>query len=209
MATADHNLINRVSVAATRGAELAAAIPVLAQLRMTVFRAFPYLYDGDLEAEEEYLHSYTASPDSVIVLARDGDEVIGAATALPLQHEPDFLVQPFEQHGIDPTEVFYFGESVLLPRYRGRGIGVRFFVEREAHARSFGERFRLASFCAVQRDAGHPRRPADYQALDEFWLHRGYTRQPQLRTNFPWREVDGDAEIDHTMVYWTKPLGAP
>jgi hypothetical protein len=37
--------------------------------------------------------------------------------------------------GMDVGRVFYFGESMLLPRCRGRGIGHAFFGHREAHAR--------------------------------------------------------------------------
>ncbi len=48
----------------------------------------------------------------------------------------DSLGQLRFANGYDPAEVFYLGESVLLSEYCGRGIGVRFFEQREAHARA-------------------------------------------------------------------------
>ena len=60
------------------GAALHRYIPELAQLRMRVFRDFPYLYDGDPEYEARYLQTYVEAPHSVIVLAFDGDRVVGA-----------------------------------------------------------------------------------------------------------------------------------
>ena len=51
---------------------------------MTVFRAFPYLYDGSVNYEERYLQTYIRSPRAVIVSASDGGTIVGAATALPL-----------------------------------------------------------------------------------------------------------------------------
>jgi GNAT superfamily N-acetyltransferase len=101
--------------------------------------------------------------------------------------------------------VFYFGESVLLKAYRGRGLGVRLFEEREAHARSLGARYTV--FCAVQRPADHPRRPPGYVALDAFWNRRGYRRHPSLHTAFRWRDVDEPAETSKTMAFWFKELG--
>ena len=43
---------------------------------------------------------------------------------------------PFLTADVDPGSVFYFGESVLLPSWRGQGIGVIFLKEREDFARS-------------------------------------------------------------------------
>ena len=44
-----------VTVRPLTGAEFDAAIPALANLRIQIFRVFPYLYDGDLAYEEKYL----------------------------------------------------------------------------------------------------------------------------------------------------------
>lgn len=181
-------------------------IPDVARLRIEVFREYPYLYDGDMQYEAKYLRTYSESPDSVIVLAFDGDQVVGASTAVPLRHETADAKQPFVAHDIHPDEVFYLGESVLLKRYRGRGIGVRFFEEREAHARNVGE-FRWFAFCAVDRPADHPRRPVDYVPLDTFWSKRGYHQHPDLRTTFTWRDLDETGQTPKPMVFWMKPSG--
>ena len=61
--------------------------------------------------------------------------------------------------GHDVARVYYYGESVLLPGWRGRGIGVAFFAAREARARELG--FKVGTFCAVVRPDNHPLRPAD------------------------------------------------
>jgi hypothetical protein len=43
----------------------------LARLRIDVFHAFPYLYDGDLAYEQRYLETYLRSQDSALVAAFD------------------------------------------------------------------------------------------------------------------------------------------
>lgn len=187
------------------GRELADHVPELARLRITVFREFPYLYDGDTAYEERYLKTYTDSADSAVVLVMDGARIVGASTALPLVDETDNVIAPFRQQGLDVDGIFYLGESVLLPEYRGRGLGVRFFEEREAHARSLG-RFHTSCFCAVDRPEDHPRRPPDYQPLNRFWEKRGYQIQPDLKASFSWRDLDEPGESPKAMTFWMKRL---
>lgn len=190
------------------GGALARHIPDLAELRIRVFREFPYLYAGDRAYEERYLRTYAASDRAVIVLAFDGERIVGASTAIPLEQETANIRQPFQKAGFDVGEVFYFGESVLLPEHRGRGAGVRFFEEREAAARAAGD-FRWCAFCAVDRPADHPRRPAGYQPLDAFWTRRGYRRRPDLRTTLSWRDLDESEESEKPMTFWLRPLESP
>lgn len=176
----------------------------LAALRVEVFREFPYLYEGDPKYERTYLAKYAGIPDGTIVVARDGADVVGASTALPLAKAGDDAARPFLAAGIDLNSVYYFGESVLRRSYRGRGLGVAFFERREARAKELG--FETAAFCAVERPPDHPRRPKDYVPLDAFWAKRGYTRRPDLSTNFTWQDLDGRAESPKPMVFWTKRL---
>lgn len=187
------------------GERLQAHLPDLARLRITVFRDFPYLYRGSAAYEERYLETYAAASGSVIVGAIDGEKVIGAATGLPLAHEPASLTDPFAERGFDVSRIFYFGESVLLPEYRGHGVGVRFFAEREAHARELG-RFTHTTFCGVVRPADHPRRPPGFVPLDAFWRRRGYEPVPGLIGHISWQDLDEDAESAKPMQFWIKRL---
>lgn len=109
------------------GSELAPFIPELARLRMAVFREWPYLYEGSLEYETHYLAKFLNLPESTLVVVRDGERVVGASTALPLAQAEAEFQEPFIQAGLDPQDWYYFGESVLEPAYRGRGLGVAFF----------------------------------------------------------------------------------
>jgi GNAT superfamily N-acetyltransferase len=172
-------------VEALTGADLAAALPDLAQLRIAVFEAFPYLYQGDAAYEARYLRSYGETPGAILVAAKDGERIVGAATGMPLRAHAD--AAQIEGPLPRPEEVFYCAESVLLPPYRGRGLGHCFFDAREAHAREAG--FRRSAFCAVIRPPDHPARPADYRPLDPFWRARGYEPLPGVTARFHWVDV--------------------
>lgn len=191
-----------IAVRPLTGSEIAAALDDLAALRIAVFAAYPYLYDGDVAYEAEYLTEYAAAPDAVLVAAFDGARIVGAATAAPMSHQKAEFRAPFEARGVDTARLFYFGESVLLPEYRGSGIGHAFFDHREAQAVTCGAI--AACFAAVVRGEDHPARPVDYTPLDGFWAKRGYAVMPGLTTELAWKEHGGEAEQLNVMQYWMR-----
>lgn len=197
------------SIRTVSGAAVLPYIPALARLRIAVFRDWPYLYEGDQAHEETYLRIYAESTRAGVVLALDGEEVVGASTCLPLADETPNVQAPFRAAGIALDRVFYFGKSILLHRYRGTGAGVRFFAEREAHARAVSD-CDYAAFCAVERPADHPMKPGDAVPLDAFWRKRGYTPCPDLSCVMTWKEVGAAAETPHRLAFWMKSLtGVP
>jgi len=198
---------DELTVSCLIGAAIRPVLPQLAQLRIAVFRDFPYLYDGDAAYEAWYLERFAASADALVVAAFVGDRLVGAATAVPLAHEhADFQV-PFRARGIAPAHVLYLAESALLRPFRGRGLGHAFFDHREAAGRRLG--LRTAAFCAVARPLDHPARPPGYRPLDAFWRRRGYAPVAGMTTDFPWKDVGDRVESRKTMQFWLKrDLGA-
>ena len=193
-----------IRVQALTGAALDAALDDVAALRIAVFRAWPYLYDGDQAYERQYLQTYRDSAGAILVGAFDGDRLIGASTGAPMAEHADDFAAAFAGTDLDLADVFYCAESVLLPDYRGHGIGHRFFDEREAHARKLG--FAHAAFCSVTRPADHPLRPGSYRPLDAFWRGRGYAPLPGVVASFTWKDVDQDAETAKPLQFWARPL---
>lgn len=194
-----------IRIASFTGPAAHGYIPDLARLRLEIFRDFPYLYDGDMTYEKAYLQTLLEAPDSLIVIAFDGKQVIGASTAMPMENETENIKDPWIQNGYDPGKIFYFGESVLQKNYRGKGIGVRFFEEREKWARQLG-RFDLLTFCGVVRAEDHPLRPAHYQPLDQFWEKRGFSPTEDLNCQMSWKDLGQTEETSKTLHFWFKRL---
>ena len=142
-----------------QGAEIGNHLPALAQLRIQVFREWPYLYEGQYDYETQYLQTYLQCSNSIAVLCYRGRELIGASTALPLVFAETEMQQPFVDAGLAVADYLYYGESLILSRERGAGIGGQFFDLRERHAQAL--KLRRCCFCAVERSNDDPRRPAN------------------------------------------------
>lgn len=185
------------------GDGLTAALGELARLRIAVFRDWPYLYDGDEAYEREYLRAY-AAPGAVVVAAMDGDRMVGAATGAPMEHHASDFAAAFAGRPEALEDIYYCAELVLLPEYRGHGLGHAFFDGREAQGRALGRRW--SAFCSVIRPDDHPARPADYRPLDGFWRKRGYAPLPGVTAQFRWRDLGEAEETAKPLQFWIKPL---
>lgn len=187
------------------GKEIAQVFDQLARLRIEIFRGYPYLYEGTAAYEKAYLKTYTHSERALLFAVYKEEEMVGATTCIPLHDETADIRRPFEEAGLEADTIFYFGESVLLPEFRSRGLGHRFFDEREAHARSFGE-YDKACFFSVEREAGHPAKPAGYRSNETFWKKRGYRKEPSLRTTMEWPDTGEVVATPKPLVCWMREL---
>lgn len=185
------------------GRDIKNIIPDLSLLRITVFREFPYLYDGSLDYEYEYLQRYAERVKSMVFAVYDGNLLVGATTATPLSEEDEEIRAPFDQLSIPTENYLYFGESMLLKEYRGRGLGNRFFDIREKYASDFPE-INSCCFCAVERPETHPLKPEDYRSNELFWKKRNYTKQPELQCQMSWQDIDNDIETKKTLTFWSR-----
>lgn len=195
--------MSKIKLLELQGEQIDPWLDDLGRIRIEVFREFPYLYDGDLNYERRYLGRYRDAANALVVAAINSTgEMVGATTCLPMSEEESEFRQPLVDAGLDVDGIFYLGESVLLPAWRGRGIGKMFFDRREAHARRLG--YHTTCFCAVERAVDHPARPEDYRPLDGFWQSRGYRKHPGLQARFPWKELGAEEESEQVLTYWIR-----
>jgi len=193
-----------ITVRALTGAELEAHLDAVAGLRIAVFRDWPYLYDGSLDYEREYLQTYRDSPGALLVGAFDGDRLVGASTSTPMEDHAAEFATPFRDQGVALETILYGAESVLLEEYRGIGLGHRFVDLREDHARALGRGH--VAFCSVIRPDDHPMRPATYRTNDAFWRGRGYAPLPGVMARFSWKDLGDTFESEKALQFWMRAL---
>lgn len=183
--------------------EVAGRLREIAMLRITVFRSWPYLCEGDLDQEREYLRRYAENAHAIVAGAFDGAAMVGVTTGAPLSdHEPS-VAAAARTLGLNTPDVFYMGESILLPAFHGRGLGHAFFDVRERHARR--HLFRHAMFASLIRPADHPARPRTPRDLEPFWRKRGYA-PTGATAKMRWRDVGDEAETEKRLAIWGRTL---
>lgn len=185
--------------------EFVACSDELATLRITVFREYPYLYDGNLEYEKNYLSQYLSTTNSVLVIVKNGEQIIGAITGIPLNETFSDCKNFFIENKIPMDGIFYLGEITLLKEYRGQGIGAHMYELFEEFVRN-SKTYKEIALCEVVPPKADPRSTRDYFCLDNFWTKRGYVKNPAWVTQFSWQELDRNEESYHPMVFWIKKL---
>ena len=193
-----------VEVRALTGAELEAHLDDVARLRIAVFRDWPYLYDGTLDYEREYLKTYRDNAGALLVGAFDAGMLVGASTSTFMEDHAEGFAAPLARIGLPTGSSLYGAESVLLPAYRGQGLGHRFFDLREAHARTHGRTH--VAFCSVVRPDSHPMRPETYRTNDAFWAGRGYAKLPGVLAEFAWKDVGDAGESVKPLQFWMRKV---
>jgi len=186
------------------GNDIIAVLDDLATLRLTIFEEYPYLYRGRRSDELAYLRSYADKPDACVIIVRDGAQVVGAATGMPLVHEDGQLRAAVAETGMALNEIYYVGELLFLPAWRNRGLGQKLLARIESHILSLGG-YHALTCATVERPEHHPRRPRDYTPISRFLARTGFVRFPDIVTCFTWCETDG-VKRDHTMLFWRKEL---
>ena len=185
-------------------ADVPAVLDDVARLRITVFRRWPYLYEGSLEYERDYLKVYAENPRAVLIGAFVDGRMVGASTGTPMTDHAEEFARPLAILGWNIADVFYCAESVLMSEWHGQGIGHRFFDLREAAVREMDQTYSV--FASVIRPDGHPSRPDTARDLAPFWEKRGYRRLDAPPATFRWRDVGEAEETTKPLALWGKRL---
>jgi hypothetical protein len=187
-----------------KGHEISPYLSSIAKLEIDVLSEYPYLYQEDLACQINLVKRYVECTKSIVVLVMEGDSAVGVSSGIPLYFDSERFKKPFIDNGIDVQKVYYLGDSVLLPMYRGRSIYREFFAKREAAAIEHG--CTISSFISVERLLNDPRRPNNYVPLDAVWQRFGYIKHPELFVELEWKDVGDEKLSKKKLVYWLKLL---
>ncbi len=187
--------------------------------RLTYFREFPYLYEGNEQDEINYANSLIRHDDGFIsiYLEKNKQEVInifnpiGIFTGTPLSQ----MLKHF--HGLDTyfqaehdiTKYYYFGELIIQPNYRGHGLAKHMLKTLCNEIRQRG--YHYATLLTVDREENHPQQPINYQGSNDIlWQKLGFQRT-NTKIKLAWQTYINDDEscsLDNTLSFWVKKLDA-
>lgn len=199
--------MSNVNISVLSDIQVSSCIEEIARLRINIFKEYPYLYDGDLNYEADYLKKFVHTPDSIVVILKDNEHVVGAMTGLPLKYEDESIQRPWLEQSEDIEKVYYFSEILIYPEYRGKGFGQKIFDLAEKTVIGFNT-YTIFSLATVIRPEDHPEKPGDYKELYAFWSKNGYTNNENLICRIPWKEIGEDVASSKPLMFWLKKLPA-
>ena len=105
---------------------------------------------------------------------------------------------------INLNSTFYLSEILLLPAYRGQGIGYKMFKELENRV-IHSNLYQYIYFVSIIRSENHPQRPVEYKSADRLWEQNGYQKNGAVCT-LKWKEIGEDVESNKDLAVWYKKL---
>ena len=195
---------------AVLGTRIAEILDDVASLRIELFRQYPYLYDGNLEYERNYLKGLSENDKSFVVAAYMDDQVVGAATALPLSSNAEILDgvrERFFRAGFDPQACYYYSEILVRPSQRRRGISKEFYRRRREMALQLG--YSTVCFSALNTEEIDSPAPPDYFDPSEMWRGMGFIQHRDIYVDYEWPTLRPDGttlDMTHRLYFWTRHL---
>lgn len=193
--------MKNIIVEELHGQQITNVADQLAALRMPTFQQYPYYHVSDLPHEQEYFAEFAQNPAAVVAVAYEGEKLIGFSTGIPLLSDTplfkaiaDKFKQAFGIVGLDASEFYYYGDVILIPEYRGKGIASLLYQVREKQAKNHG--FNNMCFLTVE----------NYKVLAPMWQHLGF-QKTNITINFSWPtlQVDGTTKtLEHELIFWIK-----
>ncbi|HLB52190.1 MAG TPA: GNAT family N-acetyltransferase [Chlamydiales bacterium] len=180
-------------------------INTVANLRMSIFKEYPYLYDGSMTYEAEYLKSYAVSKNSILIIVKDKEKIVGAITGIPLMETDEMFRIPFVKHHFPVRSIFYLGEILLLKEYRGKGIGYKMYKMFEDLVRK-NKQYEKIAIAEVLRDKNDPRKPENYVSVHKLWERLGYIEHSEMIMQAPYKEIGGAGKVPHSLIFSFKDL---
>lgn len=167
------------------------------------YREWPYLYQqlDPLEDVGYVNRQYAQHADSIACIATHGETVVGVAMGQPLKR--CHLAFPQEERRDD---IFYWGELVVLPEFRRKGIAKQIYAKMGNAVIQSGK-YRAICFASLDR-------PPDYRlnnlktdrSLDNLWKRLGFEKRDDLRVEGRWVVLGDTEESVHPMYFWWKEL---
>lgn len=180
-----------------KGNAISPYIQDITDLSLTIYREYPYLYEGTEEEYMPFIEYYSYSQNGIACILFDNDKPIGVAIGMPMNEMREKYKQPLLNYytETDFDSLFYLGEFLLLKEYRGQGFSKQMYLELEQQVRKTGFSSKIF-FCEID----------NYRSLDKFWSKLGFKLCGNLSFTVYWRNVSELEDSPHNMIYLMKSL---
>jgi hypothetical protein len=149
----------------------------IAAARIRFFKEFPYLYQGTMQYEIEYLKMYRDIENARIIIGEKNGHIVGFSTGVPLGSDYEFLKE-LSSLVDTPEDYYYLGEAIIDPEYRG--LGTAFIGTRTLEQIAFSLGYPKICFIGIEREKNHPLRPSNYRDITPLMTRLGYQKTDRI-----------------------------
>ncbi len=190
------------------GKDLESILPFVAQQRIELFREYPYLYEGNLTEEMNYLEWFAKLPHTAMAVAYHDKQPVGFVSGTSFKDFDTHFkgsCDVFLKADLKPEEYYYITEGIVVPEHRGNALALKLSALIEGYAKKIG--FTKGCFVDESHDK-HPLKPANYYSLETAFKKAGYIKSPlSIKFNWVTRQVAGQArDQEHELYYWMKNI---
>lgn len=187
-----------------KGSEITPQIERIAKFRLSIFKDYPYLYQGSLENEIDYVSAYALSVQSIFVYLEDESGLRAASLGMPLKQKSSSFTAPLANDNID--SIFYIGEIMVRQDARQRGLGRELMHKMISQVDM--QTFNTLSLYTVERADNHPLKPLGYSPPDHLWKMFGFEKLENRTAFFKWQEPNEQDITEKNMSIWMKTAKA-
>lgn len=188
------------------GPEAKKYVTDIANIRIQVFKEFPYLYAGTLEYEQEYSDYFSKDERAILIAAMQDERIIGFITGMPLSLENPLtkdVAQKLLAKGLtDISHYYYLGEAIVLAEYRKPLLIYNLFKKFKEETKNFT--YQKIGILTVIRDKNHPLRPAGYRSIESILKYFKF-HPTDIIIDFEWPTFQASGEIENAanpMLFW-------
>lgn len=173
----------------------------ISQLYINIYEEFPYLFQGDVEQQKVAIKEhYISKKTGIVCLLLIENQVVGAGLGCALIESSDKFKEPFIKQKYAIDNLFFWGELILEPVYRGKKLGKKLYQKMGEAIKQSG--YSSVCFCTVERSDDHPSKPDTYKSLEPLWEKLGFKKDEKLTFTGRWQEIGKEEATDQPMVFW-------
>lgn len=187
-------------------------ITQLAHMRATYFKEYPYLYDGSLDYEENYLGEYKEKAiDGYLVQAfhekNSEKKLVGILTGCGFCSDIEIVrdgAKLFEEKNISTQDRYYLGEAIIIPEYQHKKILPRMLYKLGQKVIQL-QKYTSLCFLTVIREENDARKPEGYKSTDQLWGKLGCYKA-DVTCSFEWPTIMPDKSVQNIfndVEFWT------
>ncbi len=182
------------------GNQITDIIPTIAKLRIKSFKGYPYLYNGTLESELEYLELYKNNEHALVVQESESAETVMLIGAPLIDIFPEAKTI-FESAQYNADECYY-AEEVVLP------LANMPLILEAFEAQVIKWNYKNLCLITVKEEENHPLKPENYQSIEPLFEELGFSKT-DLSISAAYSTFCAGGSVQqrgHEFVFWIKKL---